>query len=246
MSLIDIKTIGFCGCSITEGEGLKNKETERYSSLVGYKLNVNTVNYSMPGIGNNDILLQALQSVLENDLTIVEWSSPGRQTFYHSADCSSYSKNLNCKHPDITPSNYKIFSETYVLLDGEFHQYRYISEYVKLLNSISKKLNKKVLYINGIVFIDPIFLNDSEDINYYDLNPITKDILNTDRLPDEDILKNLTVIREYLKVVDKNWINSTISLKDMRIDFTADREHSGPITHTVYADMVTQFLLNTL
>lgn len=235
------KTLGFCGCSITEGAGLQNKQLDRYSQLVSTSLGFDNENYASNGASNHEIFLQAIQSINDNDITLVQWSSPGRAKFYHYADYWSYSKSTSSSHPLIPAKKYSVFSNVFLILDGDYNQYHYVSQYVKLLNIISLNLGKKVFFINGLMYIDPVFLTKTENINFAELNDKTKDILNFENLPDEDIVKNLNTIREYLQVIDSNWINSEKNLLAMQTDIGTDNIHPGPLSHIKYADLILEF-----
>ena len=236
-------SMGFCGCSLTEGQFLIDKESTRFSFLVGNLLNLDTKNYAVGGDGNSDIFLQSLQSIQDNDITITEWTSPGRQKFYHYVDRWSYSKNTSCSIDTINAEDYKLFTILYQILDSYYNQYHYISKYTTILDSIAEKLNKRIFYMNGIMHIDQIFLDKHTDFDLVKLDKLTKEILNFDNLPDDDIVKNLTAIRTYLKTVtNKTWINITTSMVDMTVDRATDNSHPGPVSHKKYAELITNFL----
>lgn len=238
------KTIGFCGCSFTEGFALENQESERYSYLVAKTFHSNSINYAKAGGSNNEIFLQAIQSLNENEITIVQWTSPGRARFYHYAGYLSWTRDTNCAHPYIPPNKYKIFCEVYSLIDSWYNQYQFISKCVPLLNATAFNLNKKVFYINGLLYIDPVFLNNVNIKNFYELAPVTKQILNFDNFQDEDILLNLKTIRDFFKVVDDKWINTYVNLNDLKIDLATDDSHPGPLSQIKYAEMITNFFIN--
>lgn len=237
-------TIGFCGCSFTEGLGLANRQIERYSHIVATKLGCDYKNYAVGGSGNSDIFIQAIQSINENQITIVQWSSPGRAKFYHYDGYRTYTKSSEAVHPDVSKNRYKIFSEVFTILDSYFNQYYYLSQYIKVLNTAALNLNKKVFYINGLMYFDPIFLNEVENVDYSKLNKITKNILNFENFSDEVIRKNINTIRNYLKVVDHTWMNSCTNLADMKVDYGTDGIHPGLLSHIKYSEMITNFFIN--
>lgn len=237
-------SIGFCGCSLTEGQFLIDKETTRFSFLVGEFLNLDTKNYAVGGSANSDILLQSLQSIQDNDITIVEWSSPGRQKFYHYADYYNYSKNPNCSITEINAEDYRLFTVVYQLLDSHFNQYHYISKYTTILDSVAEKLNKKIFYMNGLLYIDEVFLNKNSQIDFSKLSVLTKEILNFDNLLNDSVTKNLTAIQNYLtNVTSDKWINTTVSMRDMIVDLATDDRHPGPLTQKKYTEMIINFLI---
>ena len=245
--MIEKLTIGFCGCSLTYGEALVDIESTRFSYLVGELLDLNTKNYGVRGASNNDIFLQSLDSIQKNEITIVEWTSPGRQKFYSYADHMNDTVSDKCTIEGINQEDYKLFTIIYRILDADFNQYYHISKYVTLLNSIAEKMNKKVFYMNGIFYIDPAFLDINPDVDFFNLHKRSKKILNFDNFPDEYIKKNLTTIQTYLSpIVDNKWINTTISMHSMMVDLATDKSHPGPLTQKKYAEMIVNFLKNKL
>ena len=234
-------TIGFCGCSYTEGFGLVNRQAERYAHLVSTRFGCDYANYAVGGSSNSDIFIQAIQSINENQITVVQWSSPGRAKFYHYDGYSTYTRGVESAHPDVTENRYRIFSDVFTILDSYYNQYHYLSKYVKSLNAIASNLNNKIFYINGLMYIDPIFLNTVDNMNFFTFNKITKNILNFENFPDEVIIKNIHTIRNYLKVVDHTWINSCINLADMRVDYGTDGRHPGLLSHMKYAEVISNF-----
>ena len=61
----------FLGCSWTWGDELQNREKERYSSIIGQRLNADVVNLSTPGYSNHAIArIFFLQQRVESCISI--------------------------------------------------------------------------------------------------------------------------------------------------------------------------------
>ncbi len=228
--------IGFCGCSITYGTGVA--EQQRYSSVVGQALACKTINLAQPGRGNRDIFLQALKlATTDTDVIIVQWSAPGRHWFIPQFD-RSYNTNtvLADQHlPYIKNRDYQTFVDVFKLMDNSYNQYMELQKHTEILNS----LNKKIYYLNGLMHIDPVFLNWDPVINLDNLHNYTKQIIDFDNLPDHDIRKAIDSIRTAFSVTKNMWISTN---KFGKVDIGTDGGHPGPESHRIKADMIVQYI----
>jgi len=226
--------IGFCGCSITYGEGVTLEQ--RYSSVVGRKLACETVNLAKPGRGNRDIFLQALDLVtIDTDVIIIQWSAPGRQDFHPQFDCTYNTLNFSNHLPYIKNKDYRKFIDIFKLMDNSYNQYMELKKHTDIL----RKFNKKIYYLNGLMHIDPVFLNWDPINNLVNLHNYTKQIIDFDNLPDEDIHNAIDSIRQAFEVTENMWISTK---KFGRIDRGTDNEHPGPESHRIKADMIVQYI----
>ena len=234
--------IDFHGCSYTEGVGLDTPQ-DRFSTLVGKYFNCAVRNFGTGGQSNTEIFVSACRTLLDEISThiFVQWTSPGRHTIHSQYDIKHSTMNTQVRINYISPKNYKTFCDVYRLLDNEYNSYRLLNHYIPILNNIAILRHKDVYYINGLVHIDEFFL--MPDTLKYIESEETRRILNFDNLPDEDIIKNLQEIRQFLDVINgKQWVNTTKSFKNLKVDTGNDGYHPGVISHELYADTVINFL----
>ena len=151
--------IGFCGCSLTEGVPFVELN-QRYSDVVCNSLGVECINLAKGGSGNREILVQALTLLTTDvDCIVVQWSAPGRASFQTFYNMKYVTSSLNNPTRYITDKNYKNFVDVFKIVDSSYNQYAEINTQITILNNLSEKLDKKIYFINGLMHIDPVFLN---------------------------------------------------------------------------------------
>jgi lysophospholipase L1-like esterase len=226
--------IGFCGCSITHGVGVTIEQ--RYSSVVGQELACETVNLAQPGRGNRDIFLQALElTTIDTDIIIIQWSAPGRQWFIPQFDRSYNTLNADEHLPYIKNRAYQTFVNIFKLMDNSYNQYMELQKHTDIL----RKFNKKIYYLNGLMHIDPVFLNWDPVNNLDELQDYTKQIIDFDNLPDPYIHNAIDSIRQAFEVTKNMWISTD---KFGKVDIGTDGVHPGPESHRIKADMIVQYI----
>jgi hypothetical protein len=120
-------------------------------------------------------------------------------------------------------------------MDNSYNQYMELKKHTDIL----RKFNKKIYYLNGLMHIDPVFLNWDPINNLVNLHNYTKQIIDFDNLPDEDIHNAIDSIRQAFEVTENMWISTK---KFGRIDRGTDNEHPGPESHRIKADMIVQYI----
>lgn len=225
--------IGFCGCSYTSGYGVE--ECERYSSLVLDQLDATGINLARGGASNTDIFHQALELVNDVDYLVVQWSAGGRGNWhlYHEYSYSVLNKDL---HPDwISSRRWKTFCEVYRMIDSQYNQYRWLSKRIKIL---AKLTYKPIVYINGLLPVyDSLLLGNKNDLP--GLDDDTKEFLEFDLQPDDVLHQRLQSSRQFIQVIDHNWLYKT-PLK--KIDVGTDGKHPGPETHRQIANKIVEYI----
>lgn len=84
----------FLGCSWTWGDELQNREKERYSSIIGQRLNADVVNLSTPGYSNHAIARIFLDQNLEQyDYVFVQLTHPSRVEFFDEGGLAANIQN---------------------------------------------------------------------------------------------------------------------------------------------------------
>jgi len=236
--------IGFCGASFTEGiPYIENSEC--YATLVSDHFKPSLfLNYAEGGAGNRHIFIQAMKMILTDvDHIFVQWSFPGRQKWYSGFDkqVTTTTRCNNAFADILSDSRYKTFIDVFKIVDSSYNQYFELNDQITILNTICKKLNKSVYYINGGMHIDPVFVNETEIYDAYSqLLPESRDILDLDNLPDSDIEQSIKELQNKLSVIN---VEQWVSLEKMQLlDHASDGEHPGPQSHRAFAMNVIKFL----
>ena len=88
----------FLGCSWTWGDELQNREKERYSSIIGKRLNADVVNLGECGYSNHAIGRIFLNQNLEQyDYIFVQLTHPSRAEFFDKDGVTANIKNKDLK-----------------------------------------------------------------------------------------------------------------------------------------------------
>ena len=225
----------FCGCSITYGIGVE--ENENYPSLL------NGINYAIPGSSNSSIFQQALTALNDNNKIIfVQWSAPGRSFFKINGHTGYYlgTQDFDSLGNIIDKKDLDTFNVIFKLLDCDFNQYYYLGTCFKILNDLAKKLKKQIYFLNGLLHIDKIFFDKSVPKNFYELNKITRSIIEFEDQPDEVIKHSMQTIQEYFSHTS---LNQWVDIKRIeRLDKGNDNMHPGPESHRLVATKIIKFL----
>lgn len=237
--------IGFCGCSLTEGAPFI-EVNESYANIVNNYFQPDLfLNYATSGSGNKTIFLQAMRMVLTDvNHIFVQWSFPGRQKWYYGFDKWVATNNSEYNNPlknKLSDHNFKNFVDAFKIIDSTYNQYYELKDQITILNTICKKLNKNIYYINGGMHIDPVLLNKTIIYDaYLQLLPESRNILDLDNLPDADIRKSIKEVREMLTIIDKTqWVNIE---RIARVDRGYDGSHPGPKSNIINANNIIKFL----
>ena len=84
----------FLGCSWTWGDELQNREKDRYSSIIGKKLNADVVNLAENGFSNHAIARIFLDQNLDQyDYVFVQLTHPSRAEFFDKDGITADIKN---------------------------------------------------------------------------------------------------------------------------------------------------------
>ena len=84
----------FLGCSWTWGDELENPKKQRYSSIIGNKLDAEVVNLSTQGYSNHAIGRVFLDQNLEQyDYVFVQLTHPSRVEFFDESGITANIKN---------------------------------------------------------------------------------------------------------------------------------------------------------
>jgi len=88
----------FLGCSWTWGDELENREKQRYSSIIGKRLNADVVNLAENGLSNHAIARIFLDQYLEQyDYVFVQLTHPSRAEFFDKDGITADIKNIRLK-----------------------------------------------------------------------------------------------------------------------------------------------------
>lgn len=231
----------FAGCSISTTQYVGNDEA--YPCLVGNHFSKDIKILAKIGNSNQTILTNAIEALLKDDaeLVFVQISAPGRQKFYHSL----YYQSNTLGHSAILPkAKWEKFKDVYRFVDGEYNQYVLLNQYVPILNHIANLNKKKIVYINGHLYFDPLFFSNDNVNNYYNLSYETKMLINFETEPDEKLKEQIEDIRAKLSVIDQTqWVNLTDPLtSSYAVDKGNDGAHPGKKSNIIFANLIINFL----
>ena len=86
-----------------------------------------------------------------------------------------------------------------------------------------------------------MFLNTNNIENVFEsMLPSTRDIIDLNHLPDDDLVECIAEIRNFLSVIDVNQWVSIETIK--RVDKGIDGSHPGPKSNEIFANTILQFL----
>ncbi len=192
------------GCSIAHGYGVGYENC--YSSLIKKYLNVDVIDDSKCGVGNDWIFHNALENLLKlnnkPDLTIIQWTGPNRRT-HMDLEGNEWLVTLHDHlhlHPKFEPMGsmhtiHYMFSLHSFLEENNipyiFLNYMDLDESIKKLEVYKKIDWSKLLPINKDSMLSKKYVYDNIghpnlDGHYY----ITKNILKKINI-DENIIPNL-------------------------------------------------------
>ena len=250
-----MKKFTFLGCSLTVGEGLDSEKTDEnnYTNIISNYYGATCKNLAKSGNSNYNIFVEALNEILynEQDIIFLQWSSPNRHWLYPNLDCNiiitANSKQKNIHYLDTTYSAkfLQTFADQFLILNHDYHNLIQVSNFCKILQTISKN-KTKLVFINGILpwTKEIIHLRSLTDPAKY-FSKYTKELLSIDLLPDQDIEKFFIELHNNVKSLDNNlWVNMFNSMQDEMLDLGTDNCHPGIDSHKHYASMIIKYLNN--
>lgn len=230
--------LAFCGCSYTVGIGVLTNEC--FADITAKTMQCNYKNFAHGGAGNREIFLQAVDALISDaDVVIVQWSAAGRQYFKPQYNKSLYSKNKKLSIHFVNQQHWNNFVDTFITIDNYYNQYCELNQQITRLDTLAQQLDKKIYYMNGIMYIDPVFLN-SVKCDFAHLNNKVKNILFFENLPDEELTSALDDIRNQLTCINPDhWIN----IQEMEmLDLGSDNDHPGVKSHRHQAQKIVNFI----
>jgi hypothetical protein len=137
----------------------------------------------------------------------------------------------------------KSFIEQFLFLNCDYQNLLDVLEYCKILQELAESKTQLVM-LNGILPItqEMQYLQSVTD-PAKNFSQYTKELINVDLLPDEDIAKFFTKIVNGINRLDKSiWPNMFSSFANNIIDYGSDKLHPGTNSHKQYADMIIKHL----
>lgn len=230
----------FAGCSLsTTGYVEKNKA---YPCLIGAYFNKEIEVIAKVGNSNQMIFVSTLEALLKDDCEVVfvQITTPGREHFQTNM---FYRTSTLSSNPLVPEGKWQTFKDMYRFVDQEYNQYTLINQYIPILNSIAKLVNKKLIFINGYLFFDELFFTSDEVNDFYKLKEETKNIINFDNETDENIKLQIDDIKHKLSVIDKNqWIALFKPLSSYRVDLGSDNVHPGTESNSIFANLIIDYI----
>ena len=241
----------FCGCSFTQGVGLKLEKDDinNYSNIIATNFNAATKNLAKGGNSNYNIFMSALSELLNSppDVLFVQWTALNRLWLYPGPDTElflGYTVTEDYTYRDIyyTKSEMQKMSDQYHTLNHDYHNLMVLIDYCNILEKVAT--NTKIVFIDGLIpWTKEIY--DTTTVNDYskNLSEYSKQLFEFDLRDDAEL--NSIFVRLNNHITDagnSNWVNMFNSMIKQKIDLGNDGSHPGPKSHRLYADMIIKYL----
>jgi len=222
------------------------------------------INAGIGGASNTDIFQATVKEIGNHsniDTIICQWTGMPRYNFSLGLELwptnETIQNNLSRSKFSVNLSNGTRWSRKYLddLLDrllvlhhlhGEILK---VVEYSNILKKLSKKLNIKLYFVNGICPWDQNYFVRLSNVLPEDYTPFTKKTILEIESRDDD-----TIFKLYKKIHDEydqaggidpaDWINLYDSMVRNTVDTNYDNEHPGTQSNQVFFQLVKKFLEN--
>lgn len=265
----------FTGCSFTAGDGWSKTNPgseckdspDLWVNLCHRQLNqlknLEILNHGQSGISNTEIFKNTTKAIADHGNTIdtifCQWTTMPRYKFGVGLELWSTTENINitAARPthDVNLSSGDTWDRKYLndlydrlLVLHHLHpEIIKVVEYSNILEKLTKKLNIKIYFINGLCPWDQNYFIRLSDVCPEDFTAFTKkEILNIESRDDGDIFKLYKLIHdEYSHAGGINtgkWVNLYNSFLNNKIDTNYDRNHPGINSNQLYFQQVKDFL----
>jgi len=260
-------TLLVSGCSFTAGTGfdLEKDEPNLWVNLLHKNIFPQTtlLNVGIPGRSNLGIFHDTLKVLLSDKIkyALVEWTSYPRYNLdlgvetYNtklSFNIGSGKISQNYTHNDIEyPAEYlEDIKNRFLVLEHDHSHIRELVNYVNILTSVSKLVDCKIFFINGLCSWDKEYFTHLDNCTPDLYTKYTQKILNTENRDDDEILELYNKIHnEYTQsggIQEIHWLNLYNSLIRNKIDTNNDNIHPGLKSNQLYFNILSQALSQKL
>lgn len=242
----------FIGCSFTVGEGLLEEKNDHnlYANIVSKKYSAITTNLAVGGNSNFNIFKTALNEILFGDASnvFVQWSALNRLWVYPGPDTAlslSHTIKQDYQYRDIfyTRKDLQYLTDSWHLLNHDFNYILELINYCNILEEVSRN-KKQIIFINGLLPWTSEISTLSTVSNFsLNLSSYTMELLDFEHRDDKEILELFLKLHNAITSLNKNlWVNQFTSMMTSKVDTGNDYEHPGPKSHSIYADMIINYL----
>ena len=229
-----------------------------YPYIVADHYNATLKNLAVHGNSNYNIFMSAANELATNtpNMLIVQWSALNRIWAYPSPGietCSvtngltksfGSSKLATSKGLVFTEKQLIEFGELYSRLNCDYHHILTLIDYCNVLCNLAKD-KCRLIFINGLIPWTADLVLEDNDLDK--LSAYTKEILNFDTSPDDEIYRFLIALKKKIKTLDQElWINMFDSMLNNRIDTISKIDyHPGPKTHKALSNKIILSIFNS-
>jgi hypothetical protein len=241
----------FNGCSFTYGDGFLDHEREHlnYPGLLANELSAQAINIAYPGSSNLEIFLRTIRSTQNEyfDLVVIQWSGLRRHWFepclgysYRTADVVKNDWTHGCY---INKKKQVEFNNHLTMMSGDYKELLDIGCFCQ---SLIDRFDDKIIFVDGLLNLPsdlflPIETNDM--FSYF--NKFTKQILEFDSKPDDDIKKYHHQLFNTFHSTKNNWANIGSPWNKNVTDLATLGHHPGPRSHKWMADIILDKIKST-
>jgi hypothetical protein len=265
---MSVATTIFSGCSFTYGEGF----AETYNSQdlwvnILHRTNehlktTQIKNIGVSGSSNQRIFSDTVSAILNSTnvkFVFVAWTSVPR--YQIDLGTETYTTNISvsagAEYRDVNTHTTK-YSKQYLektcnrflALDTDHNQILQLLKLTNTLITLSKKLNFKIFFINGLCPWDQDYFTKLSNVLPNSYTPYTQHLLNTQTRSDEEVFSLYNKIHsEYAQtggIQENYWLNLYKSLISIQTDYNSDNNHPGIESNLTYAKLLSKALNNHL
>lgn len=227
------------GCSFSAGRGFPGgiNDPEIWPNVLGQMLNAEVTNVSEVGYDNTGIFINGLKELSAKDYDLILFQITAFDRVVLSPTVHGH-RLVSWRNivPSVSDKAYEDFHKVFLEVNGGYeHWRRLVNMLVTLQNLVKQGYNIKIL--NGLLLWDQDFFSSS-------MSKFTKNILNVESLPDDDIEKFSKIVNQDKQQIDLSlWINPFDCLALRKIDDAPiPTGHPGPRSARQTAELICQFV----
>lgn len=227
------------GCSLSAGRGFPGgiNDPRIWPNVLGQMLNAELTNVSEVGYDNPGIFINGLKELSSNkyDLILFQLTRLDRIILSPTVHGHRLVGEQNIS-PSVPDEAYRNFHKVFLEVNGGYEHWRRLLNILITLQNLVK-LGYNIKIVNGLLLWDQDFFTS-------DMSNFTKNILNVDSLPDDEIEKFSAIINQDKQKIDLSlWVNPFDCLALRKIDEAPiPTKHPGPESAKQTAELIYQFL----
>ena len=226
------------GCSFSSGWGFTSATIDQnWPNLLSKKLDADLVNVSETGYDNPGIFLNILEQLTRTDFDLCLFQVTALNRIIISPNVHGHRlfpfPQANISNGRLSDGEYAFMTKKFVIVNQDIEHWNRLFKIITTVQNLNKQ-GKNIKFVNGLLHWDRNFFSDPEKSNFI------KTTIDSDNLPDEDIVKFTQVLYNQAQTIDlTTWVNPFGSLKKLSVDFISPGDlHPGLESHRIFADTI--------